>query len=190
MLDGPVGHDVSATVACQCSRKSSRNAGVEKWCVLLSVWLVLTYGLTCSRIFQRCDGARPVCTQCIRGGRLDDCEYTDTQGRTRTQILEENVARLQARIQELENPEEASAPVLLHDPYAAQTARLRRGGPGQGQASQFMAGGPAGSNVPIIRPGSVPAVMSWWEFEDVPANVSDSLCVIFAVFFLLSIFFC
>ncbi|KLO16068.1 hypothetical protein SCHPADRAFT_870268 [Schizopora paradoxa] len=101
--------------------------------------------LSCRRRKMRCDGARPFCTQCIRGGRQEDCEYTDNQGRTRTQVLEENVARLQARIQELENPDTTAPPVLLHDPY------------GTGGA------------------GSVPAAMAWWEFEEPPAHISNLL---------------
>ncbi|EGN93479.1 hypothetical protein SERLA73DRAFT_172094 [Serpula lacrymans var. lacrymans S7.3] len=65
----------------------------------------------------RCDGARPTCGQCIRGDRIDDCEYTDGQTRSRTQMLEDDVARLQARIHELEHPDEAQAPIVLHNPY-------------------------------------------------------------------------
>lgn len=65
---------------------------------------------------KKCDGARPICDQCAKTLRPQDCEYTDNQGRTRTEVLEENVARLQSRIRELECPEEVTAPILLHEP--------------------------------------------------------------------------
>ncbi|KAH7929262.1 hypothetical protein BV22DRAFT_1125875 [Leucogyrophana mollusca] len=73
--------------------------------------------LACRRRKMRCDGARPTCGQCVRGNRVDDCEYTDGQRRSRTQTLEEDIARLRARVQELENPEQAKPSVSLYDPY-------------------------------------------------------------------------
>ena len=43
-------------------------------------------------------------------GRAEDCEYTaDIQGLTRTQMLEENIAILEQRIRELENPGDAAS---------------------------------------------------------------------------------
>lgn len=66
---------------------------------------------------MRCDGARPTCTQCLRGDRAIDCEYTDGNRRPRTLALEEDVARLQARVQELENPDTTTPSLTLHDPY-------------------------------------------------------------------------
>ncbi|KAF9012985.1 hypothetical protein BDZ89DRAFT_1046866 [Hymenopellis radicata] len=72
----------------------------------------------CRRRKMRCDGARPVCTPCSHTSTPEDCEYTDKQGRSRSEILEENIARVEARIYELEHPEAASAePVYLHYPY-------------------------------------------------------------------------
>lgn len=40
------------------------------------------------------------------------------QGLTRTQMLEENISLLEARIRELENPAEAGSSVKLHNPIA------------------------------------------------------------------------
>ncbi|KAK0210095.1 hypothetical protein DFS33DRAFT_1251608 [Desarmillaria ectypa] len=71
----------------------------------------------CRRRKMRCDGVRPVCGPCARARRPDDCQYTDSQGRSRMEILEENISRVQARIQELENPETSEASVILHSPY-------------------------------------------------------------------------
>ena len=41
--------------------------------------------------------------QCSSNGREMDCEYTDTFAPTRTEILEEYLARLQSRVDQLEN---------------------------------------------------------------------------------------
>ncbi|KIK70580.1 hypothetical protein GYMLUDRAFT_148066 [Collybiopsis luxurians FD-317 M1] len=71
-----------------------------------------------------CDGARPICGQCRKGNRPDDCEYTDHPGQSRTEALENNIARLQARIYELEHPDASTAaPILLTQPYRHNTER-------------------------------------------------------------------
>ncbi|KAF9015955.1 hypothetical protein BDZ89DRAFT_1141812 [Hymenopellis radicata] len=78
----------------------------------------------CRRRKMRCDGARPICGQCSRSRRPDDCQYTD-QGRSRMEILEESIARVEARIHELENPqvsENIGSPILLHQPYLQREA--------------------------------------------------------------------
>ncbi|KAI0266969.1 hypothetical protein BC834DRAFT_871888 [Gloeopeniophorella convolvens] len=72
--------------------------------------------LNCRRRKMKCDGVRPVCGPCSRANRPDDCEYTDGQGRTRTQMLEDTISQLEARVQELENPDGTSPSVMLHDP--------------------------------------------------------------------------
>ncbi|KAH8101647.1 hypothetical protein DFH11DRAFT_1790190 [Phellopilus nigrolimitatus] len=118
----------------------------------------------------KCDGGRPVCTQCVFDDCASDCEYTDKQGRTRTQILEENIALLQARVQELENPEHAQ-PVLLRDPYEA----FRASNPISGVISDTsvnQAGIPVlGSTTSIPTPAAIP----WWELEEPPAQIRDTL---------------
>ncbi|KAF5328359.1 hypothetical protein D9619_013286 [Psilocybe cf. subviscida] len=75
---------------------------------------------SCRRRKMRCDGNHPVCGQCERAGRLEDCEYTSGHEKSTVQILEENITRLEARIRELQNPELNNAPVTLHQPYAVQ----------------------------------------------------------------------
>ncbi|KAG9310084.1 hypothetical protein JVU11DRAFT_9693 [Chiua virens] len=72
-----------------------------------------------SRRKMKCDGVRPVCTPCLRGERVEDCEYTDGQRRARTLALEDDIARLQARVQELENPDTAIPSVELYNPYSS-----------------------------------------------------------------------
>ncbi|KLO17705.1 hypothetical protein SCHPADRAFT_936895 [Schizopora paradoxa] len=76
--------------------------------------------ITCRRKKMRCDGARPFCGQCGLTRRPEDCEYTDRQGRTNTEVLEERITQLRARIQELESPSARSQPVFLHDPYSGR----------------------------------------------------------------------
>ncbi|KAI0691507.1 hypothetical protein BC835DRAFT_1417074 [Cytidiella melzeri] len=66
---------------------------------------------------QRCDGAKPHCAQCSEKGRTADCEYpSDVQGLTKIQMMEENIALLEARIRELEDPTGVDASVRLHHP--------------------------------------------------------------------------
>ncbi|KAH9969300.1 hypothetical protein BGW80DRAFT_1438183 [Lactifluus volemus] len=74
--------------------------------------------LDCRRRKMKCDGIRPVCGPCSRANRPDDCEYTDGQNRTRTQMLEETITQLESRIYELEHPDSAPASVMLHDPHS------------------------------------------------------------------------
>ncbi|KAJ4485703.1 hypothetical protein J3R30DRAFT_1394854 [Lentinula aciculospora] len=77
----------------------------------------------CRRRKMRCDGMRPVCGQCRRGQRPEDCEYTDRQGQSRMEALEDSIARSKERIRELENPTSTPAEqaVVLHQPYGGNT---------------------------------------------------------------------
>ncbi|KAF7326741.1 Zn(2)-C6 fungal-type domain-containing protein [Mycena venus] len=56
--------------------------------------------LNCRQLKIKCDGARPVCGQCTRVPKEDQCEYNDTM--SRTQELEYTVHRLQSRLNELQ----------------------------------------------------------------------------------------
>ncbi|TBU47486.1 hypothetical protein BD309DRAFT_988049 [Dichomitus squalens] len=76
----------------------------------------LERGKACSRCRLRCDGQRPACGQCVRSERAEDCEYLDGPGPTQNQLLEGEIARLEGQIARLSA---GSAPVTLHDPYAA-----------------------------------------------------------------------
>ncbi|KIM36232.1 hypothetical protein M413DRAFT_449285 [Hebeloma cylindrosporum] len=86
--------------------------------------------VSCRRRKMKCDAARPVCTQCERGGRSEDCEYLVGQERSTVQILEDNISRLEARIQELQNPDVAQTmPVNLHQPYVANGSGQAKAAP-------------------------------------------------------------
>lgn len=59
--------------------------------------------LSCRRRKMKCDGSRPVCQQCTRANRTADCEYDEGKSKTRTQLLQEKIQRLELRIQEMES---------------------------------------------------------------------------------------
>ncbi|KAJ7679483.1 hypothetical protein DFH06DRAFT_1121169 [Mycena polygramma] len=68
---------------------------------------------------QKCDGERPNCGQCLRSRAFRDCEYVE-DGITRTQKLEEQIAAVGARIEQLEKPKELRTCVGLHNPYSGK----------------------------------------------------------------------
>ncbi|KAL1658225.1 hypothetical protein GGF50DRAFT_67677 [Schizophyllum commune] len=73
-------------------------------------------GKACTNCRCKCDGARPVCGRCLKNPKYNACEY-DGLGRSRTTALEEQqVHRLQSRLQELENPGVTTPSVTLHEP--------------------------------------------------------------------------
>ncbi|KAF8624725.1 hypothetical protein AX17_007056 [Amanita inopinata Kibby_2008] len=71
----------------------------------------------CRRRKTKCDGMQPVCGQCQRSKRPDDCEYTFGNEPTQNQLLEAKISRLEARIQELTNPSHINMSIPLHQPY-------------------------------------------------------------------------
>ncbi|KAH9917600.1 uncharacterized protein B0H18DRAFT_1033887 [Fomitopsis serialis] len=75
----------------------------------------------CRRRKLKCDTAKPVCEQCARTNRHEECEYTDGSSASRTQVLETNATRLQERIQELEHPQEETAGATPHLPAMSHT---------------------------------------------------------------------
>ena len=92
--------------------------------------------------WQRCDGARPYCGQCCQTRNPEHCEYTDKQGRTQTEILEERLNQLRLRIQELENPINRSSPIYLHYPYGnVSTSTGQEGGLSRATSTGIGAGG-------------------------------------------------
>ncbi|KAF7345568.1 Fungal-trans domain-containing protein [Mycena venus] len=86
----------------------------------------------CRRRKIKCSAERPKCAQCARSMGFQDCEYAD-DGPTRTEILEEQISLLEARIEELEKPTELRSMLVLQNPYvgerrAASLPALSRGG--------------------------------------------------------------
>ncbi|GBE86655.1 hypothetical protein SCP_0905350 [Sparassis crispa] len=70
--------------------------------------------LRCRRRKVRCDGGQPACGQCMRANKIDECEYTFGAGLTATQLLEQEVVRLESCIAELQN---RSFVITLRNPY-------------------------------------------------------------------------
>ncbi|KAJ7196645.1 hypothetical protein GGX14DRAFT_574713 [Mycena pura] len=69
----------------------------------------------CRRRKIKCDGRKPVCSQCLRCPlTVDECVYP-LEGRSYSQKLEETVRKLQSRVVELEAGAHRS--LVLHDPY-------------------------------------------------------------------------
>ncbi|KAJ7614856.1 hypothetical protein FB45DRAFT_248762 [Roridomyces roridus] len=57
--------------------------------------------LNCRHLKIKCDGVRPVCGQCQRVPKDDECEVLETK--SRTQDLENTILQLQSRIEELQS---------------------------------------------------------------------------------------
>ena len=52
---------------------------------------------------QKCDGTRPVCSQCIKANREAECQYHDKKQISRTEMLRAKMAKLEERLRQLEN---------------------------------------------------------------------------------------
>jgi hypothetical protein len=132
---------------------------------------------------MRCDGAKPACQQCTRAKKGDGCEYDDGKGKTRTQLLRENIARLEQRIRELEDPEYTSPSVTLHDPHThrlSESSSSSIGSPGSTAYSNSHSPFPSGMLV-VLQVGFVltyplgsasPMIEQW---TPLPINVITSL---------------
>lgn len=72
--------------------------------------------LRCRKRKMRCDGVKPTCQQCVRAKKPELCQYDDGKTKTKTQMLRENIERLEQRIRELEDPECAPPAVALQYP--------------------------------------------------------------------------
>ncbi|KAG2340510.1 hypothetical protein BDR05DRAFT_966774 [Suillus weaverae] len=133
--------------------------------------------IACRRRKVRCNGARPTCGQCIRGNRPDDCEYTDGQGRSRTHMLEQDIARLQARVQELEHPEHTTPAVALHHPYSSPDIPQGTSAPFGLQPSYISASTSSASSPEASSSSSAQirwgdfSPSSWWAQEEPPSQI-------------------
>ncbi|KAJ7647946.1 hypothetical protein FB45DRAFT_211562 [Roridomyces roridus] len=61
---------------------------------------------------------KPICGPCRTNPKDDQCEYSDASTRSRTKLLEDTVSRLEARLHELEHPNDYTPSVTLFDPYS------------------------------------------------------------------------
>ncbi|KAF7362540.1 hypothetical protein MVEN_00602000 [Mycena venus] len=72
--------------------------------------------MNCRFLKIKCDGIKPICGPCRKHPKDDECEYSDGPARSRTKALEDTVQRLEARLHELEHPEDSTPSVTLYDP--------------------------------------------------------------------------
>ncbi|KAJ7186479.1 hypothetical protein C8R46DRAFT_880094 [Mycena filopes] len=82
-----------------------------------------SFYISCRRRKMKCDGVHPICGQCARAGRPEDCEYINGQRRARVEILQESISQVESRIYELENPHKKRPAVFLRQPYEPGTSR-------------------------------------------------------------------
>ncbi|KAJ7184466.1 hypothetical protein C8R46DRAFT_1026374 [Mycena filopes] len=66
--------------------------------------------LCCRKRKLKCDGTRPVCNQCVKMNRDEECEYDDKKQKSRTQKLKEKLSLLEQRLRELESESGATSP--------------------------------------------------------------------------------
>ncbi|PSR71038.1 hypothetical protein PHLCEN_2v13086 [Hermanssonia centrifuga] len=104
---------------------------------------------------KKCDGNQPKCNQCIRFNRSNECEFIDGPAPSTTRVLEQHIARLESRIQELEQDDPTL--VRLHNPYNAGAATGSSSGSSRSSAIQ--------SNTQH----------NWWETPDPPVRVAQVL---------------
>lgn len=76
--------------------------------------------IPCRRGKTRCDRARPACEQCRNQDRSEDCQYEETNAPTQTQILEDQISRLEARIRQLKKTPDSQPSITLSDPYSSR----------------------------------------------------------------------
>ncbi|KAJ7495951.1 hypothetical protein B0H11DRAFT_1801658 [Mycena galericulata] len=127
--------------------------------------------LFCRKRKVKCDGARPACRRCHEMGRAEDCEYTDSRGRTESQHLEASIARLEARIRELGGTLPTSPEVILHEPHLE----------GQPLGSSFS----SWNNSKRDNPQQTPRIQvtlsdNWWQTPLPPQNVAKILIEFFS----------
>lgn len=111
--------------------------------------------LTCRQRRIRCDGRRPICVQCERQNRAEECEYPDS-GPSPARLLEENIRDLEIRLRELHAIRTGPMDeITLYDPYAV-TASTRH---------------PSGAPRELDRAPNV----NWWSTEKPPLSVVEYL---------------
>ncbi|KAJ6473381.1 hypothetical protein C8R47DRAFT_1324477 [Mycena vitilis] len=113
--------------------------------------------LNCRHLKIRCDGARPVCSQCTRVPKEDPCEYSDTT--SRTQDLENTVYRLQTQLFELEKRAGPSN-YAAHSPAATASRSAQNSplsGTSSGESSPIFGGFISGSQSSVSSENSARA---------------------------------
>lgn len=124
-------------------------------------------------ILQKCDATKPICGPCLRHPKDDPCEYSDGTGRSRTKVLEDTVSRLEARLHELEHPDETTPSVTLQDPYTQpqqrEVPKLLLLSPPESQAYS-----PLPPFSPTSTTSSLPSGRHWYSFSELSAMTEST----------------
>ncbi|EGO00414.1 hypothetical protein SERLA73DRAFT_73137 [Serpula lacrymans var. lacrymans S7.3] len=147
--------------------------------------------LRCRKRKMRCDGVKPACQQCVRAKKPECCQYDDGRGKTRTQLLRENIERLEQRIRELEDPEYTSPSVTLYDPHLHQrsgsSSSSIAGSPGSPGFSAVHSPFPSATNSPhgswiqgVPSPSPTPFSDPWHEEQQPTVELAQMLVDIFS----------
>jgi hypothetical protein len=103
----------------------------------------------------------PACSRCVKAGHAEDCEYQTEDGLTTSQLLEDNIAKLEARIRELEQP---AAPVSLQEPYVLPSL----------ETQPIMPASLAENHEARVAVPAAPK-QDFWEVFDLPSHISRQL---------------
>ncbi|KAG6856126.1 hypothetical protein H0H87_007281, partial [Tephrocybe sp. NHM501043] len=121
----------------------------------------------------KCDGVKPVCGPCRKHPKDDDCEYADGPGRSRTKVLEDTVSRLEARLHELEHPDETTPSVTLHDPYSTYRESLAKLPPSLSIPEARPSFDPLSPFSPTSTSSSLPSHRPWRTFGALEATTES-----------------
>ncbi|GJE88002.1 C6 transcription factor domain-containing protein [Phanerochaete sordida] len=121
--------------------------------------------LSCRKRKMRCDGQRPICGQCVKGNRDEECSYHDKKQVSRTEMLRAKVAKLEARLRELEVEHSGSSSSPTPAPMSPSSPTLSlstaRSSPSE---ELILLQPPAGSALPLHEPASID--MDSWDDDD------------------------
>ncbi|KAI0093808.1 hypothetical protein BDY19DRAFT_919028 [Irpex rosettiformis] len=96
--------------------------------------------LSCRKRKMKCDGTRPVCSQCTKANREAECQYHDKKQVSRTEMLRAKMAKLEERLRQLENEQSVASSSSTSDTQSPEPS-----------SSSLMADG-----IFLMPPGMVP----------------------------------
>lgn len=64
--------------------------------------MFLLASLNCRKRKLKCDAGKPACQQCIRAGSESECSYDNGKALSKTQILQQRIAQLEAKLTSLQ----------------------------------------------------------------------------------------
>ncbi|ESK97143.1 hypothetical protein Moror_6364 [Moniliophthora roreri MCA 2997] len=123
----------------------------------------------------RCDGQLPACRRCVAGGHGEDCEYDTSSGTTRIQLLEQQIAQLEAKLRKLQDSAD-------HDPVTDIQIPGRTPGPSKSapRASEDFPFVPVPRVKRISKDPDLNLPANWWVSNDLPDKISKLLVDSFA----------